>query len=378
MTEPAATWDQQAPVPEAPVLEPEAPVSQSGAGLSTASAGWLLLGGVAVSLIASNIPTYVYVGLALLTVVIIDLVLGVYGVVRFQPVVSAGGIHATDEDVAVAIIACASTIPWGGRPSLVAYDPVGPLVVTDAASERGDVLLTTRWSRGGHGSLTLRVRWPSPLGLVQLRRTVVVPIGLTVGPASTPVGSVIPAATAPDREVVSIRPYQPRDPRRLVHWPTSARAGELMVRHAEPSTRTEVGDLVIAVEIGAEVDAAEATLERARAYAEAALTEGRRVELMTKSSGVIEPNLACERIALRLGLDPRICDLPTLARAAAAAGRERELATAVEGEVRAGAPSVVTSSREVVSRLAYVQPGTPAVGGRGAVFWVRADGDGWQ
>jgi uncharacterized protein (DUF58 family) len=74
------------------------------------------------------------------------------------------------------------------------------------------------------------------------------------------------------------RPYRPEDSRRLVHWPATAHAGELMVRDVE---RPVGRPAELVVKLPADPDAAEAEAERAMATVGALLDRGVPVMLTT-------------------------------------------------------------------------------------------------
>jgi uncharacterized protein (DUF58 family) len=78
--------------------------------------------------------------------------------------------------------------------------------------------------------------------------------------------------------VRGVREYVPGDPARLVHWPTSARHGSLVVKELDdPASRR----LAIVVDLGGPADAAEAAASRAAGLANRALGEGLAVVLAT-------------------------------------------------------------------------------------------------
>jgi uncharacterized protein (DUF58 family) len=68
--------------------------------------------------------------------------------------------------------------------------------------------------------------------------------------------------------VRSVRPYVPGDPARLVHWPTSARRGELVVREQEPAV---VPGVAIVVDLRGPALGAEQAASRAAGIADATL-----------------------------------------------------------------------------------------------------------
>jgi uncharacterized protein (DUF58 family) len=111
--------------------------------------------------------------------------------------------------------------------------------------ERG----TLRWAatrRGVVHGLRVEVRSSWPFGMFQRRRVVAIALDDPLHLAPRPVAadgatsrSDDDAGSAPDLRiggdaVRSVRPYQAGDPQRLVHWASTARAGELMIRELEP------------------------------------------------------------------------------------------------------------------------------------------------
>ena len=147
--------------------------------------------------------------------------------------------------------------------------------------------------RGVHRRLALRVVDSGPFGLLRVSRavTVVLPSPLHVAPRAVPEppgagldrsGSTEPgrsrAASAGDT-VRSVRPYVPGDPAHLVHWPSSAHAGELMVMELEPPSEPLVA-IVVDLRGGAG-EPLEHAVRRAAGAAQRALGAGQRVLLGT-------------------------------------------------------------------------------------------------
>lgn len=110
--------------------------------------------------------------------------------------------------------------------------------------------------RGRFQTLTLWVESDAPFGILRAARAVTVhlDVALEVGPRRIPVDAVSPtdvglvgalATTSTGHggdTTRSVRPYVTGDPAHLVHWPTSARTGELVVREMEPPA-----DMAVAV-----------------------------------------------------------------------------------------------------------------------------------
>jgi uncharacterized protein (DUF58 family) len=137
-----------------------------------------------------------------------------------------------------------------GRASRVdvrALDPAGVWWRTATPTEGRLPHSATR--RGVFRSVRVQLRTSAPLGVFVRTRTVRVTLPAPIVVAPRP--SVAPAVLQPipDERVANgspllvrgggdtvraVRPYSPGDPARLVHWPTSARRGEIVVREHEP------------------------------------------------------------------------------------------------------------------------------------------------
>jgi uncharacterized protein (DUF58 family) len=147
--------------------------------------------------------------------------------------------------------------------------------------------------RGVYTSMRLEVRSAAPLGLVWWRRRVEVeldrpfevgpmPLAMRLDPprgsedSGTDDGRV--ASSLADA-VKTVREYVAGDPIKLIHWPATARAGELMVKELEAPVAPV---LCIAVDLRhGDDDAVEAAASRAAGLALAAITAGVPVTLLT-------------------------------------------------------------------------------------------------
>jgi uncharacterized protein (DUF58 family) len=98
-----------------------------------------------------------------------------------------------------------------------------------ALSVRGDQL----------GLLRRRVRWADPVELF------VHPVTTLLAPSQSGLvrdleGAVTSTLTNSDLEFHALRPYEPGDDQRYVHWRASARIGQLMVRQFQETRRSEL------------------------------------------------------------------------------------------------------------------------------------------
>lgn len=149
---------------------------------------------------------------------------------------------------------------------------------------------TTR--RGVVRAIEAEVTVDGPLGLVRTHRRLRLdlPRPLHIGPDPAEVSwrreagidrheDQIGAGAGAGSDVVrSVRPYRSGDPAHLVHWPSSARAGELIVRELEPPQREA---LVVVVHLVERSEAAEQAVSRAAGIVLDALRDGVAVVLCT-------------------------------------------------------------------------------------------------
>jgi uncharacterized protein (DUF58 family) len=148
--------------------------------------------------------------------------------------------------------------------------------------------------RGVVREVVVELRGGGPLGLVwwtkKARLALEHPIEVGPVPAE-PAGLPLaraggaggdPRAGAGLDVVRGVREYVPGDPARLVHWPSSARRGSLVVKELDdPASRR----LAIVVDLRGAADAAEAAASRAAGLANRALREGLAVVLATAEVG---------------------------------------------------------------------------------------------
>ena len=146
--------------------------------------------------------------------------------------------------------------------------------------------------RGVFGVVRIELRSTAPLGVIAAHRIVdveldrpteVAPQPWRTGwrPDAVPIpGALSPDAAAPHTgDVVrAVRPYAPGDPAHLVHWPSSARAGELVVKELEPPAPT---GLAIVVDLRGDPTEAEQIASYAAGAARSVLGAGGAVLLVT-------------------------------------------------------------------------------------------------
>jgi len=124
------------------------------------------------------------------------------------------------------------------------------------------------------------------------RQTVALPRPLAVGPRPVAPphpfpelfgawGEGAPRPAAVGDVVRGVRDYVPGDPLRRVHWPNSARRGDLVVKEVEEPGAPR---LVVALDLGGGAAAGEAAAARAAWYAYEALRRGYEVVLATAES----------------------------------------------------------------------------------------------
>ncbi len=188
-------------------------------------------------------------------------------------------------------------------------DPPGEWRRTVAPGE-GD-LLHVASRRGVFRIVRVELRSGGPLGVFLRRRTVWVRLPAPVAVGPRPVAMPDPSDTLPiglatslsartatpgGDSVRSVRPYAPGDAARLVHWPTSARTGELAVRELEPPA---IRGIAIVVDLEGSEMQIEAAASRAAGAGRAALRSGAHVVLLTREAD--GPVVASVRNPLELG-----------------------------------------------------------------------------
>jgi len=179
------------------------------------------------------------------------------------------------------------------RVDIRVLDPVGPWWRTSSPA-RGRITHTAA-RRGVFRIIRVQLRTSAPVGVFVRTRTlrVELPAPITVAPraaSAAPVlqpiadeavaTSAITFVKGVGDTVRAVRPYVPGDPARLVHWPTSARRGELVVREHEPPPA-----LGVALVVDLRGDKPESAASRAMGLGVATLRAGGVVWCCTHESG---------------------------------------------------------------------------------------------
>jgi uncharacterized protein (DUF58 family) len=157
--------------------------------------------------------------------------------------------------------------------------------------------------RGVVPVLTIELQSAWPLGMVTWRRTrkVELPRPVEVGPlpADTDAIEAIPVGTAGDGEVRGVRSYVPGDRTRDLHWPATARTGEMMVRETDGPIASQ---LLIVVDLAGPIERVEPAASRAAGLALAGLRQGLSVVLATAEAAgpVTAPVQSANEVSRRL------------------------------------------------------------------------------
>jgi uncharacterized protein (DUF58 family) len=154
--------------------------------------------------------------------------------------------------------------------------------------------------RGVWRAVVVELRSAAPFGLVTWRRAVLVPLLRPLEVAPVPIAGRAPMTRHDPRgdaaegggsrrggdTVRGIRAYAPGDPYRLVHWPATARWGDVMVRELDDDVLPR---LVLVVDLpDDDPEAAEELASRAAGLADDALAAARQVVLATvEANGVV-------------------------------------------------------------------------------------------
>lgn len=177
------------------------------------------------------------------------------------------------------------------RVELRLLDPPGPWWVT--ASPTNGLIPRLAGRRGVFSSVRIELRTSAPLGVFVRSRVMRVQLPTEQAVAPRPTAAVASAAATPHRRyerlpdgavsvastvspgtgdsVRAVRPYVPGDSARLVHWPTSARRGTLVVREYEPPG---IVGVALVVELNGSSDEVEAIASRAAGIGRATLAAG--------------------------------------------------------------------------------------------------------
>lgn len=175
------------------------------------------------------------------------------------------------------------------EPSVVAAERLGP-------GDRARIeLVKTAYRRGvfTEGSVTLASG--APFGFTRTKRIVEVPGETTVVPSwvdlpSFPIlePSSFPAdvlheraRTGAGQEYLGVREYRPGDPQRAVHWRSTARQGQLVVREFEEEVQSRVTLVIAGKDVGDPPDSAfEMLVSAAASIGIYALNTGHPVDLL--------------------------------------------------------------------------------------------------
>jgi uncharacterized protein (DUF58 family) len=180
------------------------------------------------------------------------------------------------------------------RVELRVLDPPGEWWSTASPAE--GVIPRVAARRGVFHTIRIELRSSAPLGVFVRSRTVriALPVPLTVAPRPTlaaprlearpddaAMSSASGSAHGPGDTVRAVRPYVPGDAARLVHWPTSARRGSLVVREHEPPPAVGIA---LVVDLSGPADEAEVVASRAAGLGRATLAAGGTVWCCTREA----------------------------------------------------------------------------------------------
>jgi uncharacterized protein (DUF58 family) len=177
-------------------------------------------------------------------------------------------------------------------------EPAGPWVAVNPPVTGPIAVVPDR--RGVVETVTVEVQSAAPLGLVWWRRerTVTLARPTEVAPrlVEQPLATTA-MATRPGGETVrSVREYVPGDPARLVHWPSTAHRGQLIVKELEEPDHPGV---VLLVDRRGDADRAEEVASRAMGAAVTGVRAGLTVTLLTAE--VTGPKAGIVRTPLEAG-----------------------------------------------------------------------------
>jgi uncharacterized protein (DUF58 family) len=234
-----------------------------------------------------------------------------------------------------------------GRPAMVAEERVGERILTVPvpAVRRGSTVTCTyalpTERRGVHVVGPLRLVRRDPLGVVRLSRPASGTDELWVHPRVHPLTGRLPtlrrgldgssddAAEHGSITFHTLREYQPGDNPKHIHWPSTARTGQLLVRqHVD----TSLPDMTVALDLradryGDDADLFEEAVDAAASVIDAGLVDGYPVRLVATDGTSLrsQGDVADRR---------RFLDLLTVVQPAASAGGLGELTELLRGQGR--------------------------------------------
>ena len=180
------------------------------------------------------------------------------------------------------------------RVELRVLDPPGEWWLTAAPTD--GIVPRVAGRRGVFHAVRVELRTSAPLGVFIRSRFIRVelPVPLTVAPraiSAAPrlrarpqddaLSTVATAAYGAGDTVRAVRPYVPGDAARLVHWPTSARRGSLVVREHEPPPAVGIA---LVVDLAGSAEDAETVASRAAGIGRATIAAGGAVWCCTRES----------------------------------------------------------------------------------------------
>jgi uncharacterized protein (DUF58 family) len=155
---------------------------------------------------------------------------------------------------------------------------------THAVEKRGHANVRVEVGRRGMvRQIPVDVRAGLPLGVIRTARRfrIELPTPLAIAPVPAVVSLIDTLGEDPTSDVRGVRAYVPGDAARLVHWRSTARRGELMVRELESAQLLRGANLQVRVTLAEDADRADATASHAAGLAIAALDAGLTVTLLT-------------------------------------------------------------------------------------------------
>ena len=171
-----------------------------------------------------------------------------------------------------------------GRVEVRVVDPPGEWWCT--ASPAQGTMPRVAGRRGVFHTIRVELRTSAPLGVFQRCRFVRISLPVPVTVAPRPTLAAPRLRSRPDDDALStppsaahgagdtvraVRPYVPGDAARLVHWPTSARRGTLVVREHEPPPAVGIA---LVVDLNGSAEDVEAAASRAAGIGRSTLAAG--------------------------------------------------------------------------------------------------------